>query len=392
MTTPGCNGGGALVLITGGAGFLGSHLADRLLAAGYRVRLLDNLDPQVHPPGVPAHLPAPAELRVGSVLDPAAVEHALAGVAAVVHFAAVVGVGQSMYQIARYNQVNLQGTAVLLEALLRRQRQPGSGLARLLVAGSMSVYGEGCCWCVRCRGMRSAPKRAREQLRLQAWEPRCPDCGGSLQPRPTDEDKRPQLGSIYAMTKYMQEEMCLLFGRSYGLPTVALRFFNTYGPRQALANPYTGVAAVFAAELLGGRAPQVFEDGAQLRDLVSVHDVTAACQLALENDSASGGVYNVASGRSLTVAELARRLAQALGVEIAPAITGRFRLGDARHCIADISAARQRLGYQPRVSLEDGLRELAAWLRGQRTGSALPPGAASQAHATAELQAFGLIG
>lgn len=381
------------VLITGGAGFLGSHLADRLVAAGYRVRLLDCLDPQVHPNGAPAYLSPEAELQVGSVLDPTAMARALDGVRAVVHFAAVVGVGQSHYQIARYNEVNLQGTAVLLEALLRHQRRPGSGIERLLLAGSMSIYGEGRSECPACARSDDAGQRSLEQLRRQDWEVRCSRCRTPLQPRPTDEAKPPRLNSMYALTKYVQEEMCRLFGRTYGLATVVLRFFNTYGPRQALANPYTGVAAVFAAALLAGRSPQVFEDGQQLRDLVSVHDVTAACQLALQQPGAADGVFNIAGGHSLTVAQLARQLARALNVPIEPTLTGRFRLGDARHCVADIAAARLLLGYQPQVDLQTGMRELAAWLRQPHAAPSLRHArAATQEHATAELRAFGLTG
>jgi dTDP-L-rhamnose 4-epimerase len=387
------NGHARRVLITGGAGFLGSHLARRLLRSGWEVRLLDSLDPQVHPLGVPAYLPPEAELQIGDVCDAAAVDRALQGVAAVVHFAAVVGVGQSMYQIARYNQVNLQGTAVLLEAMLRRQRQPGSGFQRLLLAGSMSMYGEGRYRCPHCRRRRTVGGRSLEQLRGQDWEARCPVCQTPLVPLPTDEDKPPQLGSVYALTKYMQEHLCLLFGRTYDVPTVVLRFFNTYGPHQALSNPYTGVAAVFAAELLAGRAPQVFEDGRQRRDLVSVHDVTAACERALEAAAAVGGTFNIASGQTLTIAELAQQLARALGLAITPRITGRFRVGDARHCIADIAAARQKLGYTPRISLQEGLRELAEWLRRQPARPLAPAAhAPTQERAAAELRTFGLTG
>lgn len=384
---------GKRVLITGGAGFLGSHLADRLLHAGYRVRLLDCLDPQVHPAGAPQYLAPEAELQVGNVLDAAAVAAALEGVHAVVHFAAVVGLGQSHYQIARYSQVNVQGTAVLLEEMLRRQRRPGSGLERLLLAGSMSIYGEGDYWCPQCQAPRSVPNRPLEQLRRQQWEVRCPVCGVEVQARPTREDKPPRAESMYALTKQVQEQMGLLFGRTYAVPTISLRFFNTYGPRQALSNPYTGVAAVFAAALLSGHAPQVFEDGQQLRDLVSVHDVTAACRLALEQPSVEGKVLNIASGQPLTVAALATRLARALGAEITPVITQRYRLGDARHCTADITAARDALGFQPQVRLDDGMRELSAWLR--RTAPAPRHPAATltlQEHATAELRAFGLTG
>jgi len=390
VTLPASN---SRVLITGGAGFLGSHLADRLLAAGFRVRLLDCLDPQVHPNGAPAYLSREADLQVGSVLDPAALARALEGVGAVVHFAAVVGVGQSHYQIARYNEVNLQGTAILLEALLRQQRRLGSGVERLLLAGSMSIYGEGRFRCPACAQPDVVGQRTLEQLRRQDWELHCARCRTALQPYPTDEAKPPQLNSMYALTKSVQEEMCRLFGRTYGLPTVVLRFFNAYGPRQALANPYTGVAAVFASALLAGRSPQVFEDGQQRRDLVSVHDVTAACQLALTQPGAADGVFNIASGHSLTVAELARQLARALEVALEPTLTGQFRLGDARHCIADIGAARRCLGYQPQVELQAGMRELAAWLRQPHTAPSLHRvRAATQERATAELRAFGLTG
>lgn len=392
------NGHSPCVLITGGAGFLGSHLARRLLHAGYRVRLLDCLDPQVHPCGVPKYLPPEAELQIGDVCDPGAVARSLRGVSAVVHFAAVVGVGQSMYQMARYNRTNLQGTAVLLEGMLARQRRPGSGFARLLLAGSMSIYGEGRYLCPACREPRAALPRTLAQLRRQDWELHCPACGAALTPQPTDEAKPPQLGSVYALTKHVQEQMSQLFGRTYQIPTVVLRFFNTYGPHQALSNPYTGVAAVFAAELLAGRAPRVFEDGCQLRDLVSVHDITAACQLALEADASDaataagvdGGIFNIASGETVTVAQLAQQLARALDTSIAPSLTGQFRLGDARHCIASIAAAQSRLGYRPSVSLHDGMRELAEWLRQQAAARKSP--ALTQERAHAELRAYGLTG
>ncbi|HXR97373.1 MAG TPA: NAD-dependent epimerase/dehydratase family protein [Terriglobales bacterium] len=377
------------VLITGGAGFLGSHLADRLLQAGYQVRLLDNLDPQVHPHGRPSYLNREAELQVASVLEEHAVERALDGVSAVVHFAAVVGVGQSLYQIAHYNLVNTQGTAVLLQAILRRQRRPGSGIGRLLVAGSMSMYGEGRYWCPDCQEPRDASARSPERLLRHDWEPECPVCSQRLEPRPTDEGKAPQLASIYALNKYMQEEMCLLFGRTYRIPSVALRFFNAYGPRQALANPYTGVAAVFASELLAGRRPQIFEDGQQRRTLVSVYDVVSACALALEAapEALAPGVFNVAGPEATTIAELATHLARALAVDLSPAITGRFRLGDARHCIADITRARNALGYAPQVGIARGMLELAHWLSAQNQ-----PAALGQRQATAELAAYGLTG
>jgi dTDP-L-rhamnose 4-epimerase len=349
---------GETVLITGGAGFIGSHLADELLHAGYRVRALDNLTPQVHG-GVerPDYLAEDVELQVGDVRDPEAVRRALEGVDAVVHLAARVGVGQSMYEIAEYTSGNGLGTAVLLEQLLDRR------VRRLVVASSMSIYGEGAYETADGRRV-DAGERTREQLERDEWEPVGPD-GEELVPVATPEDKRPALASIYALNKYEQERACLIFGSAYELPTVALRLFNTYGTRQALSNPYTGVLAIFAARLLNDRRPLVFEDGNQRRDFVSVKDVGRAFRLALERDEAAGHAINVGSGESVTVTEIGQRLADTVGKELEPEVTGQFRVGDIRHCFADIGLARRLLGYEPQVWLEDGMAELAEWLEGQ---------------------------
>src|ERR687883_950909 len=285
------------ILITGGAGFIGSHVADELLAHGYRVRALDGLTPQVHGGRErPEYLSSEVELLVGDVRDPGAIGRALEGVDAVVHLAARVGVGQSMYELAEYTAVNSLGTAVLLEALLHRP------VGRLLIASSMSVYGEGL---YRAAGgsLVDGVERPREQLERGEWE--LP----GLEPVPTPETKQPALASVYALTKFDQERLCLMFGSAYGIPTTALRLFNTYGPRQALSNPYTGVLAIFASRLLNRRPPLVFEDGLQRRDFVSVFDVVRACRLALESDDAGGEVLNVGSGESVTVLEVAEKLA-----------------------------------------------------------------------------------
>ncbi len=348
------------VLITGGAGFIGSHLADRLLADRYAVRLLDNLSPQVHGADrqVPAYLNRDAELIVGDVCDAEVVRQALEGVDVVVHLAAKVGVGQSMYAIAEYTETNNLGTAVLLEALSKRP------VERLVVASSMSLYGEGLC---RDQDGRIVGEAARslEQLKAGQWE-LTDSRGQALTPLPTPESKRPSLASIYALSKYDQECLCLITGRAYGIPTVALRLFNVYGPRQALSNPYTGVLAIFASRLANDHRPLLFEDGLQQRDFVNVADVAEAFRLALTAPKAPGGVYNIASGNAYTVFGLAERMARALGKpELTPEVTGRYRAGDIRHCIADISAARATLGYSPRVDLETGIRELAGWLDGQ---------------------------
>lgn len=365
------------VLITGGAGFIGSHLCDALLAKGHRVRVLDNLDPQVHGPARrrPDYLSRDVELLVGDVRDRAAVDRACLGIDVVYHFAALVGVGQSMYRIEDYTSVNNVGTAVLMEALAQRPPR------RLIVASSMSLYGEGL---YRRADGTVAPGQPRSlaQLERRDWELR--DARGeALSPVPTPEDKPPSLESVYALSKYDQERMSLIVGRAYGIPTVALRFFNVYGPRQALSNPYTGVLAIFSSRLLNDKAPMIFEDGEQRRDFVSVHDVAAACVLAMERERATFASINVGSGRAYTVSEIAARVADAVGKRIEPEITGQYRKGDIRHCFADVSLANELLGYQPKVSLEEGLRELAGWLEGRSAEDAV-------AKAKAELSARGL--
>jgi dTDP-L-rhamnose 4-epimerase len=371
---------GQKILVTGGAGFVGTHLVDALLERGHQVRVFDNFDPQVHgADGQRARWLAPeAELVVGDMRDADAVAHAVRGVEVIYHLAAAVGVGQSMYQIAPYTATNTLGTAHLLQVLVDREIE----LERLIVASSMSIYGEG-------RYLRqdgSAPfatRRGAAQLRRHEWELRDTD-GVPLEPRPTDEDKPLDPTSIYALTKADQERMTLQIGEAYGIPSVALRFFNIYGPRQALSNPYTGVAAIFSSRLLNGNPPLIFEDGEQSRDFVSVHDVVRALLLAAERREAVGQALNVGSGRAITVREVGETLARVLGVQIEPEVTGRYRIGDIRHCYADISRARALLGYEPQVTLEDGMAELVAWLEEQER-----PEDDIQRHA-AELAARGL--
>lgn len=367
------------VLITGGGGFIGAHVADCLLASGYRVRALDPLTPQVHPQGRrPEYLSDDVELIVGDVRDPHAVRRALIDVDSVIHLAARVGVGQSMYEIGEYVSVNSLGTATLLQALLDRP------VSRIVTASSMSVYGEG-----RCVDRSGEPvlavERSREQLAAHDWEPRGPD-GEMLEPVPTDEAKPPVLSSIYALNKYEQERSTLLFGRAYDIPAVALRFFNVYGPYQALSNPYTGVLAIFAARLLNDKPPMIFEDGEQRRDFVSVHDVATACAMALEHPECEDEVVNVGSGASVSVREIAHQLAAILGKDaIEPEVTGESRVGDIRHCFADVAKARRLLGFTPSVSLQEGLTELAGWLEGQVADDLVD-------RARGELRARGLTG
>ena len=347
-------------LITGGAGFVGSHVADELLKHGYVVRALDNLSEQVHGPNPrrPEYLDPEVELMVGDVRDPAAVEEALEDIDVVFHLAAAVGVGQSMYQIAEYTECNGMGTAVLLEVLMNRP------VERLVVASSMSIYGEGF---YRDRNGRiiSPNERQIPQLKVRDWEVRNA-AGEALQPIPTDETKCPALPSVYAISKYHQERLCLSVCPAYGIEAVGLRFFNIYGSRQALSNPYTGVLAIFASRFLNNKPPLINEDGRQQRDFVSVHDIARACRLAMEEPAAAGQVFNIGSGRPFSILEIAEQMARLLDKEdLEPKIVGKYRVGDIRNCFADISRARRVLGYKPQVTLEQGLEDLAEWLEGQ---------------------------
>jgi dTDP-L-rhamnose 4-epimerase len=366
------------VLITGGAGFVGSHVADELLAHGYQVRALDSLESQVHgaTPKRPAYLDKDVELVLGDVRDSEMVRKALKGIDGVFHLAAAVGVGQSMYEIAKYTASNNLGTAVLLEALIQKP------VERLVVASSMSLYGEGLYR--RANGeIRPGKQRSVEQLRSSQWELRDDD-GQPLAPIPTPESKEPDVASVYALSKYDQERMCLTVGRAYEIPVVALRFFNIYGPRQALSNPYTGVLAIFAARLLNDKAPVLFEDGLQLRDFVSVHDVKRACRLAFETPRTNGAVFNIGSGHRYRIRDIAQRIADVLGRDsIEPQVTGQYRVGDIRHCFADIALAKKHLGYEAEVSFERGMAELASWLEGQAAKDHV-------AQARSELSARGL--
>jgi dTDP-L-rhamnose 4-epimerase len=369
---------GEQILITGGAGFIGSHLADELLAQGYRVRALDSLTPDVHGPAQqrPPYLADEVELMVGDVRDSEVVERALERVDAVFHLAAIAGAAHSMRAAAEYTAVNNLGTSVLLEAVVRRP------IRRLVVGSSMALYGEGLYRDPRGRLVSNAT-RSRRALAAGQWEPQT-ITGLPLVPIPTPELKRPFPGSDYALSKFDQERMCLALGAAYSIPTVALRFFNVYGPRQAPENPYSGALATFAARLLAGQPPLISEDGYQQRDFVSVYDVARACRLALEASAIDGHVLNVGSGEGTTMRDVAAELAAALGVgHISAEATESHSPGEIRHCFADITEARSLLGYEPGVALGQGLADLAEWVAGQTS--------ATRARAVGERPAAGAI-
>jgi dTDP-L-rhamnose 4-epimerase len=367
------------ILVTGGAGFIGSHLVDALVALGHRVRVLDAVVPQVHATGEPQYLNQEAEFIRGDVCDGATLEKALGDVDVVYHQAAEVGVGQSMYEIQRYVKANDLGTAALLEAVIERR----SRIRKLIVASSMSIYGEG--------AYRNADGdvvyptiRPASQLIERKWELICPRTGSVLAPIGTSEEKTLFPTSVYAVTKQDQEQFCLVVGRAYGMPTVALRYFNVYGTRQALSNPYTGVCAIFSSRLLNDQSPVIFEDGEQTRDFVHVSDIVQANLLALETDRADYQAVNVGTGRATSVKQVMKMLADGLGKDIEPEITGKYREGDIRHCVADISRARALLGYKPKVSLEQGIPELLEWVNRQEASDKV-------AQATAELESLRLV-
>ncbi|MBI3269730.1 MAG: GDP-mannose 4,6-dehydratase [Planctomycetes bacterium] len=345
------------VLITGGAGFIGSYVGDRLLEDGFDVTAFDSLDLQVHGRRArPRYLNREVRLLRGDVRNAAAVKKALARIDVVCHLAAAVGVGQSQYEVRRYVDVNDVGTATLLDVLANGKHR----VRKLLVAASMSSYGEGAYACGKC-GLVRPPLRAPGEAGPGRWEPVCPRCRGPLTPAPTTEDQPYHYNSTYAITKATQEALVLNFGRTYGVPAVALRFFNVYGPRQSLSNPYTGVAAIFMSRAKNDRPPVIYEDGLQSRDFVSVHDVAEACRLAIRKPDADGRSVNVGTGSPLSILSVAEVILKCLGKSFAPQLTGTFRKGDVRHCFPDLTLARTLLGYEPRVSFEAGMKELVAW-------------------------------
>jgi dTDP-L-rhamnose 4-epimerase len=366
-----------IVLITGGAGFIGRYIAKACLERGYRVRVLDSLIEQVHGDRTTVdHLDPEVEVVVGDVRDETAVLRALKGVAKVIHLAAEVGVGQSMYAVDRYVSVNDYGTAVLFQQLI------DNPVKRVVVASSMSIYGEGLYRDAEGRSVEDVVRMKRAGPG-DPWDPVDPQ-GRALTPVPTPEWKRPTLASVYALTKYVQERLTLTLAPAYGMEGVALRLWNVYGPGQALSNPYTGVLAIFSSRLHNDQPPMIFEDGRQRRDFVHAEDVAQAFVLALDHEKAPGGVFNVGSGQDRSVNEVARLLARAMGKEIAPEISGKARLGDIRHCIADIAKIRDELCYAPRRDFAEGLAELADWVASQEAQDRVQ-------EARRELEARGLV-
>ena len=356
------------VLVTGGAGFIGSHVVDLLLGKGYEVTILDSLEEQVHGCGhrPPEYLSRNAHLVVGDIRDRNTLSKLVSESDAIIHLAAMVGVGQSMYQIDRYVSVNTHGTALLLDILVN----DSTPVEKLLVASLMSVYGEGKYVCSNCGSTCYPSRRSAARMSEKKWDHICQECGSVLNHVPTDEESTLLPTSIYALSKRDQEEMCLVTGKAYKIPTVALRFFNVYGPRQALSNPYTGVCAIFSSRILNKKPPFIFEDGKQLRDFVHVRDVANACVLALERSEADYLPVNVGTGASISVSDIASTLIDLYGKNLHSVISQEFRTGDIRHCYPDITRATSLLGFKPEIQLKEGLAELVEWAKAHGWGSA----------------------
>lgn len=350
------------VLITGGAGFIGSHIADRLVNQGYEVMIYDNLNPQIHD-GKPAYLNENFQFIQADIRDRKTLKKALQGVDIVSHQAATVGVGQSMYKIEHYTDVNIKGTATLLDIIVNENID----IEKLVVASSMSIYGEGEYYCPACGEAKHPILRSRQQLRRKGWEFRCEICNSFLEPKATSESKPLNSTSVYAISKRVQEEMCLMVGRTYDIPTVALRYFNVYGPRQSLNNPYTGVCAIFSSRIKNGNSPLIFEDGNQTRDFIHVHDIALANQLVIETPKADMEVFNVGSGSPRSIKEVAELLIHLYqNKTLIPKVVEKYREGDIRHCYADISKIKQ-IGFEPQIKFEEGMKQLVEWGKRQES-------------------------
>lgn len=367
------------ILVTGGAGFIGSFLVDELIKKGYKVRIFDNLEHQVHSGKVPSYLNKKAEFIKGDVRDRNELLKSLQGVDAVYHLAAAVGVAQSNYEIKRYVDVNIGGTANLLDILTNEKHK----IKKLITISSMTGFGEGNYKCTKC-GIVRPPLRSEKQLKKKDWNIYCPNCGKKVTSAPTEDDAKEFPNSIYAITKKAQQDMSLLFSTLYNFPVVVLRGFNVYGPRQSLSNPYTGVSAIFISRLKNGEDAVCYEDGLMSRDFVSVHDVVRAFILALKSTKANGQVINVASGIPTSIKEIAEILSESLGKKGRVKVNGVFRKNDIRHCFADIKKAEKLLGWKPKVSLKKGFKELVEWGENQKSVDGF-------SEAEAELKKKGLI-
>jgi len=353
------------ILLTGGVGFIGSHLAERLIEKGYRVRLYDNLNPQVYGPNaeLPRYLRRNGiEFLKGEINDNVALRKAMKGINVIVHLAAETGVGQSMYEVGRYAKANIQGTAALLDILANEKHQ----VEKIILASSRAVYGEGKYECERCGIVYPSPREP-GQIKNKDWELKCPYCKKDINALPTDEDSPLSPGSIYAITKQTQEQLISNFCKSFKMPFVILRYQNVYGPRQSLSNPYTGILSIFSTRIMNGEPPLIFEDGKESRDFVYIDDTIQATTLAIENKTLKEGIFNVGTGRRVSVLEVAKILLEKFNSSLKPKIIEKGRIGDIRSCYADITKIKRVLGYKPKYDIRIGLTNFVDWVKSQPT-------------------------
>ncbi|MFX1258698.1 MAG: GDP-mannose 4,6-dehydratase [Promethearchaeota archaeon] len=349
------------ILVTGGAGFIGSHLVDKLIEEkNHDVTVIDILEEQVHGKTnkPPDYLNSKAEFIRGSIINYSQLEDLIKEHEVIYHLAAIVGVSQSIYQIKKYVEYNILGTANLLDILVNSEHDVG----KLIIASSNTIYGESKSKCERC-GIVFPKLRSDDQLKKKDWNLNCPKCGLKVKPLLTDEKTPLNPSSIYALSKQTQEKMGLMIGDIYGINTTILRYFLVYGSRQALSNPYTGVCAIFSSRLLSGKPPIVYEDGMQSRDFVNVKDICQASILAMEKNAAKGEIFNVGSGMPITIKEVAETLSKKINPNLKPIYNQQYRIGDIRHCLADISKIENKLGYKPTVSFREGINELIDWIK-----------------------------
>lgn len=351
------------ILITGGAGFIGSHLAEHLIEKDYRVRLYDNLNTQVHGPNaiLPEYLRRSGiEFLKGEMNDNKMLKEAIEGINVIVHLAAETGVGQSMYEVEKYVKTNIQGTAILLESLVNGKYQ----VEKIVLASSRAVYGEGKYECERC-GIVYPPQRELRQIKNKDWELKCPYCKKSIKALPTNENSPLNPGSIYAVTKQTQEQLISNICKSFKIPFVILRYQNVYGPRQSLNNPYTGILSIFSTRIMNNEPPLIFEDGKESRDFVYIDDVIQATMLAIENKKLKESVFNVGTGRKISVQEVANILMRKFNSTLKPKIIEKGRIGDIRSCYADLTQIEKILGYKPKYNIEMGLVNFVDWVKSQ---------------------------
>ncbi|MBD3227725.1 MAG: SDR family NAD(P)-dependent oxidoreductase, partial [Candidatus Lokiarchaeota archaeon] len=349
------------ILVIGGAGFIGSHLVDKLLELNFEVKVLDNLTPQVH--GLsskkPNYLNKRAEFILGDIRDPDSIKKSLENVDIIFNLASAVSVSQSMYQIQKYIDINTRGTANLLDVIVNTE----NSVKKVILSSSVTIYGEGAYYCQKEKTKVFPKGRSIIDLKNHNWDPFCPSCGSILKSIPTNEDKPLDSQSIYALSKKHQEELTLLIGKTYGIPAVSLRFFNVYGPRQSISNPYAGVCQIFTVRLLNNNPPIIFEDGRQTRDFIDVRDVVDSLILSMKSSHADYNSYNVGSGKPTTVLDIANQLIKILNSKLKPEITNKYRKGDIRNCYADISKIKRDLNFKPEIKLHDGLEKLVDWIK-----------------------------